>query len=64
MATNADVIRKIIEQEGKKEQQGAQRTARPASQGGSYMQSGTLHDRIRQKIARGEPLTPEELDLL
>lgn len=30
----------------------------------NYMQSGTLRERIKQKIARGEPLTPEELECL
>jgi hypothetical protein len=39
-------------------------TSKPASQGGQYMAGGTLRDRIRQKIARGEPLTPDELDYL
>jgi hypothetical protein len=70
--TNGDAIRKVLNATD------ARRTA-PASQGaagpsgaargnasdrGAYMQSGTLRDRIQQKIARGEPLTPDELDFL
>ena len=37
---------------------------KPASSGGSYMTGGTFKDKVRQKLARGEPLTPDELEYL
>lgn len=56
MDTNGDKIRAVL---------GARAPApRPASQGGAYMAGGTLRDRVRQKVARGEPLTPDELEYL
>jgi hypothetical protein len=67
MSVNADKIREALGGAGnapdKREawEGGAQRKT---GQGSSYMQSGGLRDRIRQKIARGEPLTPDELDFL
>ena len=57
MLVNGDAIRAALGGNGTKSE-------KPASQGGSYMQGGTLRDRIKQKIARGEPLTPDELDFL
>lgn len=61
METNGDKIREALAKGGRASDTGA---TKPASQGGSYMQGGTLRDRIKQKIARGEPLTPDELDFL
>jgi hypothetical protein len=55
MSVNADRIREAL---------GRPAAAKPASQGGAFMQSGTLRDRIKAKVARGEPLTPDELDFL
>jgi hypothetical protein len=57
MDTNGDKIRAVL---GEK----TAPVSKPASQGGAYMQGGTLRDRIKAKIARGEPLTPDELDFL
>ena len=59
MDVNGDAIRRVLG--------GApspMNSVKPASQGGSYMRGGTLRDRIKAKIARGEPLTPDELDFL
>jgi hypothetical protein len=55
MLSNGDAIMKMLS---------AKEPQKPASQGGQYMAGGTMKDRIRQKIARGEPLTPDELDFL
>jgi hypothetical protein len=57
LETNGDAIRKVLSTIDAK-------AATPASQGGAYMAGGTLRDRIHQKIARGEPLTPDELDFI
>ena len=59
MLVNGDAIRAVLGGTGQKTN-----TDKPASQGGSFMQGGTLRDRIKAKIARGEPLTPDELDFL
>ncbi|HIH24119.1 TPA: hypothetical protein HA251_03740 [Candidatus Woesearchaeota archaeon] len=60
MDANGDAIRKVLSGTGANDAA----SSRPASQGGQYMVGGTVRDRVRQKLARGEPLTPDELDFI
>jgi len=60
LVVNGDAIRAIAIRAMK----AGMDAAKPASQGGQFMQGGTIRDRVRQKLARGEPLTPDELDFL
>ena len=61
MTMNDERIREVLAKAGSS---GGSRSEKPASQGGSFMQGGTMRDKIKAKIARGEPLTPDELDFL
>lgn len=60
MLANGDKIREVLGGAEKK----AAVAARPASVGGAYMVGGTFKDKVRQKMLRGEPLTPDELEYL
>jgi hypothetical protein len=64
MLVNADAIRAIAARSMTTVATITANAQRPASQGGSYMKGGTIRDRVQQKIARGEPLTPDELDFI
>jgi hypothetical protein len=64
MSVNGEAILAVLAGEHKKTGVQAQRDSRPASNGGTYMAGGGLRERIRAKVARGEPLTPDELDFL
>ncbi len=62
METNGDKIREAARKGAQPAQAGA---PQPASQPrGAQSRGGTLRERIKEKLARGEALTPDELDFL